>query len=213
MTERQQPLIAIDVVPIGYDQSTQKLRYGTATRQFEPFAGEQALPGVLLGPDETLEEAARRALADKGGFHPGKVTHLTQVGAFDGPGRDPRDKAMSVAFLAVIAPHPSRLITWRDWGDVGGMPFDHDRILEAAKDVARTRLWGDQAFTRAVTGETFSTRDASTIAATLTGTAPHAGNLHRQLSGLNGLIATGKAESTVAGGRRATTWAWGSTPG
>ena len=208
MNDRTQPLIAIDVVPIAYSPVVLDLLIGTAVRQFDPFQGEQALPGVLLGSGETLEDAAYRALRDKTGILKIRVRHLLQIGAFDGPLRDPRDKAISIAFLAVIEPHPSPSARWRDWTDDTKLPFDHDRILATAKHVARTRLWTDEPFTRALTGELFTSRDAATIEETLTGKKPEPGNLHRMLTKKGHLTEAGKGTSATTGGRPATAWKW-----
>lgn len=208
MTARQQPLIAIDVVPIAYDATMLGVLLGTAERQFAPFRGARALPGVLLGGEESLARAAGRALRDKARIRSGQVRHLVQIGAFDGPERDPRDRAISVAFLAVVEPDPSPQTVWAPWGQELSLPFDHGRIIAAARDVARTRIWTDQEFTRALTGRRFSTTDASAITARLTGVTPRPSNLPRMLAGIDGLAAVGKGGSTAAGGRPATIWEW-----
>src|SRR6478752_7131712 len=51
-------------------------------RAAEPFAGSWALPGGLLGPDETLDQAAARKLVDETGV--GGV-YLEQLYTFDSP--------------------------------------------------------------------------------------------------------------------------------
>ena len=102
---RDQPLIAIDVVPVSFTTGG-GLRVATARRANAPYAGREALPGVLLDAAERLADGARRALRTKTGIDAAAVRHLAQVGAFDGPERDPRDAAVSIAFLAVVAPGP-----------------------------------------------------------------------------------------------------------
>jgi 8-oxo-dGTP diphosphatase len=209
MTDRQQPLIAIDVVPVAYDSRTTELLFGTAERQYEPFAGQQAVPGVLLGDDETLHDAALRALNDKAGIDATQVRHLVQVGAFDGPARDPRDKAISVAFLAVVEPYASA-IGWHSWPATAALPFDHGTIIDAARETARTRLWADRTFTKALTGDEFSTADASALTAQMTRKKPDAGNLNRSLRGNEHLTQVGTAErmKRTGGGRPANLWKW-----
>ncbi|WIE81123.1 NUDIX domain-containing protein [Curtobacterium sp. MCSS17_016] len=209
MTDRQQPLIAIDVVPVYFDSRTAELVFGTAERQYEPYAGQHALPGVLLGADETLTAAALRALNDKAGIDASKVRHLVQVGAFDGPSRDPRDKAISVAFLAVVEPYASAT-GWNAWHATPALPFDHGTILDAARETARTRLWADKPFTQALTGDVFSTADASALTAQMTRKKPDAGNLNRSLRGNEHLTQVGTAErmKKTGGGRPANLWKW-----
>ncbi|WIA99851.1 NUDIX domain-containing protein [Curtobacterium sp. MCBA15_012] len=125
---RDQPLIAIDVVPVSFTTGG-GLRVATARRANAPYAGREALPGVLLDAAERLADGARRALRTKTGIDAAAVRHLAQVGAFDGPERDPRDAAVSIAFLAVVAPEPGGASDGplRDGGDPripGDTPMD-----------------------------------------------------------------------------------------
>ncbi|BDZ48987.1 ADP-ribose pyrophosphatase [Frondihabitans sucicola] len=203
---RDQPLIAIDVVPLAFDRVA-GLLIGTATRAFDPFAGSEALPGVLLGPSELLVAAASRALDAKAGIRAAEVRHLAQLGAFDGPGRDPRSRAISVAFVAVTGPDAGSATLWTPAASGAlDLPFDHDAIIAVAREHVRTRLWSDVPLTRALTGDTFSTAAGSALEAELTGLKPHAGNFHRGLSKHPGLE---RLDSTAAtGGRPATSWRW-----
>ena len=65
----------------------------------DPFAGRRALPGGFVGPDESLEGAARRVLAGKarlGG------AWLEQLYSFGAPDRDPRMRIVTVAYFALL---------------------------------------------------------------------------------------------------------------
>ncbi len=75
---------------------------------------------MLLDAAERLADGARRALRTKAAIGTGAVRHLAQVGAFDGPSRDPRETAISIAFAAVVAPAvDGGPVVWRstDGGD------------------------------------------------------------------------------------------------
>ncbi|KTR40014.1 hypothetical protein NS263_08895 [Curtobacterium oceanosedimentum] len=210
---RDQPLIAIDVVPVSFTVA-EGLRVATARRAYEPYAGREALPGVLLDAAERLADGARRALRTKAGIGPGAVRHLAQVGAFDGPSRDPRDTAISIAFTAVVGAADPRADggspVWQPLagGDLG-LPFDHDAIVRAALDQVRTRLWRDVPMTRALLGDVFPTSAAAALHTALHGTAPDAGNLNRALRTNPALERTvAVPTSTGRGGRPPATWTW-----
>ncbi|MCC8907001.1 NUDIX domain-containing protein [Curtobacterium sp. GD1] len=223
---RDQPLIAIDVVPMSFTTSD-GLRVATARRQYAPYGGQEALPGVLLEGAELLADGARRALRTKTGIDAATVRHLAQIGAFDGPDRDPRSAAISVAFLAVVAPAvttptpaaaaavvapPSAAgpAVWRvPGGDDPRLPFDHDAIIRAALDHVRTRIWRDLPLTRALLGEVFTTSDASALQTALTGVQPDPGNTNRALRTNPALVrADASATAAVRGGRPPATWTW-----
>lgn len=215
---RDQPLIAIDVVPTSFPASG-GLRLATARRPYDPYAGREALPGVLLDGPELLADGARRALRTKTGIEAAAVRHLAQIGAFDGPSRDPRSAAISIAFVAIVAPGPdgdtaaeagSGTAVWRDVdGGEHGLPFDHDRIIATALEHLRTRLWSDLPLTRALLGDVFTTSDAARLQTVLTGRAPDAGNTNRALRTNPALVRVGApTSSTGRGGRPPTAWTW-----
>ncbi|WP_422873515.1 NUDIX domain-containing protein [Curtobacterium sp. RRHDQ66] len=214
MAARDQPLIAIDVVPMSFTAGD-GLRVATARRPYDPYAGQEALPGVLLDGTELLTDGARRALRTKTGIDDASVRHLAQIGAFDGPDRDPRSTAISIAFVAVVAGSgggtgaaPSAI--WREPARAEpSLPFDHDRIIEAALDHVRTRLWRDLPLTRALLGTRFTTADASRLQTAVTGVAPDPGNLNRALRTNAALVrATATTTSGLRGGRPPVSWTW-----
>lgn len=123
-------------------------------RPYPPFAAQWALPGTFSRQDETLDESPRRALADKAGI---RDAYMEQLATYDlpargtAPGRDPRGRVVSVAYLALLCPDdtdtaaPRRDVAW--W-PVDELPrplaFDHARILAdgLARLQAKTRYAG-----------------------------------------------------------------------
>lgn len=213
---RDQPLIAIDVVPMSFTASD-GLRVATARRPYDPYAGLEALPGVLLDGAELLADGARRALRTKAGIDAASVRHLAQIGAFDGPDRDPRSAAISVAFVAVATPPTGggpaiwrrTAVRRRPDQDDPSLPFDHDAIIAAALDHVRTRVWRDLPLTRALLGATFTTSDAALLQAELTGVTPDPGNTNRALRTNPALVRSDAAAATAPrGGRPPATWTW-----
>ncbi len=69
-------------------------------RGVEPFEGMWAVPGGFKRPGETLDDAARRELAEETGVESANL--LVQFGAYGDPGRDPRMNVVTVAYLAVL---------------------------------------------------------------------------------------------------------------
>ena len=101
------PSVAADAVVFGIDTGQAESRGGLKQRRLKlllirrgeaPFAGCYALPGGFLRIGETLEQAARRELAEEAGVC---QPELIQIGTFSTPGRDPRGWVLSCAFLAL----------------------------------------------------------------------------------------------------------------
>jgi 8-oxo-dGTP diphosphatase len=67
-------------------------------RAEQPQRGSWALPGGFVAMDESLEAAARRVVKTKGGL---ADLYLEQLYTFGDPGRDPRTRVVSVAYMAL----------------------------------------------------------------------------------------------------------------
>ncbi len=99
-----------------------------------------------MRPDEDLEDAARRELREETGVDDVVLEQLRSYGA---PGRDPRARTVSVAYLAVL-PEPvtpvagtdASAAAWREVADVRreGLAFDHDEILADAVERLASKL-------------------------------------------------------------------------
>lgn len=89
--------LTVDVVLIGLRSARPAALL--LRRSDPPQAGLWALPGGFVRLDETLDAAAERVLREKAGL---TGLHLEQLYTFGAPGRDPRMRIVSVAYLALL---------------------------------------------------------------------------------------------------------------
>ena len=145
--ELERPVLAVDVIVFAIQRG--KLHVLLARRNDEPFQGAPALPGVAARVDETLEDAAKRALRQKSGWPESvdALTHLEQLATFDGLYRDPRGRTVSVGYLGIVRDLPAATpdVIWMPVKEIapGSLPFDHSYIIETAI----TRLQGKLRYT------------------------------------------------------------------
>ena len=135
------PFVSVDVVALTVIDGA--VRVLLVRRSQPPFAGAWVLPGALLLPDERLAAGAHRALAERSGL---VVAHLEQLYTFDDPRRDPRERALSVAHVALLplgdepplaAGRATSEAAWLPMNDVlagatGPLGFDHAAIVRYA---------------------------------------------------------------------------------
>jgi 8-oxo-dGTP diphosphatase len=108
-------------------------------RGWPPFEGAWALPGGHVDAGETSRQAAARELAEETGVRV-DAAELLQLGAWDTPGRDPRGRYVTVAYLAVVpddtpitAGDDARTARWWKWDDLPEqLAFDHAAVLATA---------------------------------------------------------------------------------
>lgn len=143
--EHPRPAVTVDCVVFGLDAAEADLRVLLIERDLEPFSGRWALPGGFVHMEESLEDAARRELAEETGL---SGVFLEQLYTFGAPGRDPRGRVISVAYYALInldehavrAASDARRANWFSVADAPKLAFDHDRVLEAALRRLRGKL-------------------------------------------------------------------------
>jgi len=106
-----------------------------------PFAGAWALPGGFLEIDEDLEAGARRELREEAGIEP---EAMEQLHCFGNPERDPRERVISVAFVAWVtaagenarAGSDAAEVAWFPASELPELAFDHARIIGMALERA-----------------------------------------------------------------------------
>lgn len=89
--------VAVDLLVFTIDEDRLKLL--TIRRQYPPFEGFRALPGVFVRDDETLDQAAMRGLREETGL---EDIYFEQLYTWGAPDRDPRRRVISVSYLALV---------------------------------------------------------------------------------------------------------------
>jgi 8-oxo-dGTP diphosphatase len=182
-------------------------------RGAQPFAGRRALPGGFV-KEEALGAAALRELAEETGLTPDESkdneldrVHLEQLGSYGDPGRDPRMRVISVAYLAFAPslPEPTAgsdaaRAYWVPVDEAKDLAFDHDTILTDGLERARAKLEYTPLAT-AFTGPEFTIGELRQVYAAVWGEELHAGNFHRKVLSVPGFVES-TGGTTAKGGDR-----------
>lgn len=189
-------LLAVDLVI--FTLRGPQLHVLLVKRGVEPHAGTMALPGgFLFDENEDLLAAARRELLEEAGMD-GATVHLEQLGAYGAPGRDPRGRVISVAFLA-IAPRLPEPTAGTDAADArwvrvdmalspeSRLAFDHKEIVAHGLERARSKL-EYTALATAFCDETFTISDLQNVYEAVWGVKLDPRNFYRKVQGTDGFI-------------------------
>jgi 8-oxo-dGTP diphosphatase len=177
-----------------------------------PYKGRWALPGGFVEEDEDLLDAALRELAEETGLVELPV-HLEQLATYGAPRRDPRQRVVSIAYLALAAKLPdpaagsdAAAARWRPVDELLGahsrLAFDHDQILEDGRERARAKLEYSPLAT-AFCAREFTVAELRRVYEVVWGLELDPRNFHRKVTGSPGfLVPTGRS-TTRNGGRPA----------
>ncbi|MBX3183160.1 MAG: NUDIX hydrolase [Polyangiaceae bacterium] len=141
--DHPRPALTVDCVVFGLDEGDLKLLL--VQRSQEPFRHRWALPGGLVGMEESAERAARRELEEETGV---RDVYLEQLYTFSAVDRDPRERTISIAYYALVkmTDHVVRAATdaggaaWFSVTDAQDLAFDHDLIVHTACERLRGKL-------------------------------------------------------------------------
>jgi 8-oxo-dGTP diphosphatase len=133
----ENPGLTVDLVLFTVNQ--RNLQVLLTKRASEPYADHWALPGGFLLEGESLEAAARRVLKDKTGLDD---AYLEQLYTFGDPGRDPRNRIITVVYFALVPwqkldrPESKKVseVAWLPADSTPVLAFDHTRILMKARE-------------------------------------------------------------------------------
>jgi 8-oxo-dGTP diphosphatase len=209
----QFPPFAVTVDVVILTMSDSRLHVLLVRRGVAPFEGMWAIPGGFKRPTETLDEAAKRELAEETGIDGARL--LTQFGAYGDPGRDPRMNVVTIAYLAVLR-EVGGVVAGTDAADAALLPasealngkielaFDHAEIVRDAVE----RVGVDLELTGIATafvGPTFTLAELRAVYEAVWGVHLDSANFRRSVLAESGwVIPTGRrARPGSTGGKPA----------
>jgi 8-oxo-dGTP diphosphatase len=207
------PAFAVTVDVVILTMSAATLHVLLVRRGEAPFRGMWAIPGGFKRPTETLDEAARRELAEETGVD--VPTLLTQFGAYGDPERDPRMNVVTIGYLAVLR-DVGAIEAGSDAAAAALIPvsdvlkgklelaFDHPQIVRDAVERVHVELEVSGIAT-AFVGPTFTMAELRAVYEAVWGVQLDAANFRRSVVAEDGwVIPTGRrARPGPAGGRPA----------
>jgi 8-oxo-dGTP diphosphatase len=209
----QFPAFAVTVDVVILTMSEGVLHVLLVSRGEAPFEGMWAAPGGFKRPTETLDEAAKRELAEETGVDAASL--LTQFGAYGDPERDPRMNVVTVAYVAVLR-YVGAIVAGTDAAAAELIPvsdvlngklelaFDHARIVHDAIERVGVDL-ELKGIATAFVGPTFTLAELRAVYEAVWGVQLDAANFRRSVVAEDGwVIPTGRrARPGSSGGKPA----------
>ena len=210
--------VTVDIVVMTIIEND--LRVLLIRRAVPPFRDSWALPGGFVRPDEDLDTAAARELAEETSINqePG---HLEQFGTYGHPDRDPRMRVVSVGYWAIVpdlpAPKGGSDAAYAELVPVAELEsgrirlaFDHDRIVADAIARARSSLEDTTIATRCCPPE-FTISDLRRVYDAVWDSKLDPGNFQRKVKQTDDFLKPLKqtTRSGDKGGRPAGLWTTG----
>ena len=137
--EYPRPMVTADCVVVRHRAEVLLVRRGN-----EPYRGCWALPGGFMEMDEPIEHCAVRELNEETGLTVAD-DNLRLIGIYSAPGRDPRGRTVTGAYLVTIddngeavgeeprAGDDAAEVRWWPLLELPPLAFDHAEIIAAAK--------------------------------------------------------------------------------
>lgn len=192
--EYPHPAVTVDVAV--FTVTDGRLAVVLVRRRQWPHAGKWALPGGFVDIDESLKRAAWRELQEETGIRAG---YLEQLGAFGRPDRDPRERVITVVYIALAAADRMDIRAGSDAVDarlfnldeLPELAFDHAKILAHATERLRDRL-GVADIVRRLMPAQFTLSELQAACETIAGKPLDKRNFRKKLKALDVIEPTGE---------------------
>jgi len=204
------PQVAVTVDLVALTIRDDSLAALVVRRGVEPYAGQWALPGGFVRPNEDLDGAATRELVEETGLAADRL-HLEQLASYGAPQRDPRMRVITVAYLG-LAPNLPLPVAGGDaagarWVAVDvladtALAFDHNRILADGVERARAKIEYTPLATTFCAPE-FTVAELRRVYEIVWGSRLDSRNCHRKVTGADGFLIPTQQTTTRDGGRPA----------
>ena len=204
------PPVAVTVDVVLLTVRSGRLSVLLVERRGHPFLGRWALPGGFVEPDDDLDDAARRELEEEtgvlvsGGVDSVALGYIEQLRSYGAPGRDPRMRVVSVAYVGFTA-HNEPAVAGSDAADVrlwaiddlaiagiGSdvgllLAFDHAQIVADGVERTRAKLEYTTLAT-AFLDEPFTLGELRRVYEAVWGESLHEGNFRRKVLSTPGFV-------------------------
>ena len=219
---RAYPPVAVTVDLVVLTIRDDQLVVLAVRRGEQPFKDRLALPGGFIRPKEGLSQAAARELEEETSL-PAASVHLEQLASYGAPGRDPRMRVVTVAYLALAPrlplPHPGTDAAEAGWAPAGGLlagqpsrlAFDHHQILADGVERARSKLEYTP-LAAAFCPAQFTVAQLRRVYEIVWGTTLDPRNFHRKATGTPGFLSPTGAATAGDRGRPAQLYRKGPAP-
>lgn len=137
--------VSIDCVLFGFDGG--ELKILLIERNEEPFKDWWALPGYLIGDNESLDQSASRILHELTGL---TDVYMEQYYAFGEVGRHPQGRVVTIAYYAMLRLGGDKVLKpltnyakkaqWININELPKLAFDHQYIFDKGLEKIKRRI-------------------------------------------------------------------------
>lgn len=127
--------VSVDCIIFGFHEG--ELNLLLLKRNFEPALGKWSLMGGFVQENESVDDAAKRVLAELTGLD---QVYMEQVSSFGAIDRDPGERVVSIAYYALInineydrEPVQRHNAFWVNINELPPLIFDHQAMVEQAR--------------------------------------------------------------------------------